>query len=172
MSTTAVNKLTNGNVYIGGNSHFGKIEEVDAPDIKHKFAEHKGLGLVGTPEYFSGIEKIELKLKLNSVYPDLIKQYANPRIGVSLQIRGSLESWGTGIQAENAYVCFITGKFKNLPAGNFKRQDNVELDVTMAVDAIRVEIGGVEQYAIDVTNNTYRVDGVDILATYRANLGI
>jgi hypothetical protein len=40
----SVNKLTNANIYIDGNSLLGKASEIDLPKITAKMAEHKALG--------------------------------------------------------------------------------------------------------------------------------
>jgi len=34
-----------------------------------------------------------------------------------------------------------------------------------------MEIDGVEVFEVDVMNNIYKVDGVDIMQQYRANIG-
>ena len=61
MSKIQINKLINANVYMNGSNLLGRAEEVQLPQIKHKMAEHKALGMVGSAEFFSGIEKLECK---------------------------------------------------------------------------------------------------------------
>ena len=45
MSKIEINKLTNANVYLDGVNLLGRAEEVQLPQIKHKMAEHKALGI-------------------------------------------------------------------------------------------------------------------------------
>ena len=52
MSKIKINKLTNANVYMNGVNLLGRAEEVQLPQIKHKMAEHKALGMVGSAEFF------------------------------------------------------------------------------------------------------------------------
>lgn len=68
MSKIEINKLTNANVYMNGINLLGRAEEVQLPQIKHKMAEHKALGMVGSAEFFAGIDKMECKIKWNALY--------------------------------------------------------------------------------------------------------
>jgi hypothetical protein len=168
-----INRLTNANVYLDGNSKLGKAEEIDLPAIAHKMVEHKALGMVGTAEFFAGIDKLTMRIKWNSFYADVMKKAANPTQTVSLQVRSSLETYtSNGRTAEVPVVCYITAQNKNFPMGNFKQHDNVELQNELSVYYCKLEIAGEEIVEIDVLSNIYKVEGVDILATYRQNLGI
>lgn len=168
----SVNRLTNANVYIDGINHLGKAEEVSLPDIKHKMSEHKALGMVGSFELFSGIDKLEGKIKWNSVYADVARKVANPFKASQIQVRCSIETYTpAGRAAQVPMVTFITATFKNAPMGNFKQQDNVELESTLNVLYVRQEIDGQVVMEIDVLSNIYKVDGEDLLQVYRANIG-
>lgn len=173
MASAQVNRLTNANIYINGLSKLGKAEEVTLPMIKHMLAEHKALGMVGKMEFFSGIDKMEMKIKWSSFYDDVMKIFANPLKPMQLQVRGSLETYTpAGRTTEVPVVCFITGSSKDFPMGTFKQHDNVELESNMSVTYCRLEINGAVIVEIDVMANIYSVAGVDILAQYRNNLGI
>lgn len=169
----SINKLTNANVYVDGASLLGRAEEINLPVIKHKMVDHKALGMVGTAEFFAGIDKMEAKIKWNSFYSDVLKKAADPMTPVQLQVRSSLENWGSsGRQSEKACVAYITASYKDFPGGNFKQHDNVEAESNLSVYYYKLEIDGQVIVEIDVLANIYKVDGVDKLATYRANLGI
>lgn len=169
----AIKKLTNANVYLDGNSLLGKAEEISLPDLSGKMTEHKALGMVGTTEFWSGLDKMEAKIKWNSLYPDVMRKTANPMKAYQLQVRASLNNYdSTGKTGEDAVVCFLTGTFKKHPGGNFKQHDNVEMENTLNVTYMKLEVAGSVIYEVDVLANIFRVDGNDLLATYRANLGI
>lgn len=168
-----IKKLTNANVYLDGNSLLGKAEEITLPDLTGKMASHKALGMVGETEFWAGLDKMEMRIKWNSMYPDVMKKTANPVKSYSLQLRSSLETHdSTGRTAQDPVVCYVTGTFKKHPGGAFKQHDNVELENMLNVTYIKLEIKGEEIFMVDVLANIYRVGGEDILATYRANLGI
>lgn len=171
--TIKINRLTNANVYVDGNSLLGRAEEINLPDIKHKMAEHKAIGMVGSAEFFSGIDKMECSIKWNSFYSEVLKKAANPMTAVQLQVRSSLENYTSqGRTAQLPVVAFISAAYKNFPGGNFKQHDNVEVSSQLSVYYYRLEINGEVIVEIDVLANIYKVDGVDLLAQYRANLGI
>jgi uncharacterized protein len=172
MSQINVNRLTNANVYLNGASLLGKAEEVDLPKITAKMAEHKALGMAGGLELPTGFDKLEARIKWNAVYRDVMVLMANPYNTVALQLRGNLENYGaSGRTGENAYVCFIRGQFKEVPTGNFKQHDNVEMESRLAVTYVKVEIAGAPVVEFDALANIYKVNGVDILAKYKQNIG-
>ena len=172
MANIQVNRLTNLNIYMNGQSMIGRAEEVNLPEIKHKLAEHKALGMIGTVELWSGIDKMEASIKWNSFYADAYSVAANPFRTVSIQGRGSMEVYNAaGRVAQQPVVIYLTGQFKNVPGGNFKQHDNVEITSQMTVTYMKVEINRQEIVEIDVLSNIYKVNGEDMLAEYRANLG-
>jgi P2 family phage contractile tail tube protein len=167
-----INRLTNANVYVDGKSFLGKAEEISLPDIKHIMTEHKALGMIAKMEFFSGIDKLEAKIKWNSFYPDALKKMANPTRALQIQVRGSLEEYTSqGRTAETPVVIFITGLPKNFPMGVFKQHDNVESESQLTITYCRMEINREPIAEIDTLANIYKVDGEDIFATYRQNIG-
>lgn len=172
MAEIAIKKLTNANVYLGGNSLLGKASEIDLPKVVQKMMEHNALGMIGTLELPSGIDKLESRLKWSSFYADVKRQFANPFNALNLQVRGNLESYtSAGRTEEVAYVCYMTAHCKDLPLGNFKRHENAEFESNLSVTYVKLEVDGVPVVELDVIANIYKVDGVDIMAQYRANTG-
>lgn len=170
---TQIRKLTNSNVYIDGTSFLGQAMEVELPSIIQKMAEHSALGMVGTIELPSGVDKLEAKIKWNSYYPAAMKATGNPNVATQMQLRGNLQTWESSALTEQvAAVVYMTATFKSFPLGNFKQHENVELEQDLAVYYVKVEIDGEEIIEFDAMSNIYKVNGVDILAEYRQNLGI
>lgn len=173
MSAISINRITNANIYMDGASLLGRAEEVNLPAIAYKMVEHKALGMVGTAEFFAGIDKMEAKVKWNSYYPEVMKKAANPFQTVNMQVRGSLENYTSGGKTgEVPVVCYMTAGYKGFPMGNFKQHDNVELESNLSVYYVKLEVDGSPIVELDVLANIFKVDGVDVLAQYRANLGI
>lgn len=168
-----VNRITNAVVYVDGNSLLGQVAEANLPVIKHKMAEHQALGMVGVAEFFSGIEKVEAKIKWNSFYRDALIKAGNPMSAVRMQIRGSLETYEGGSKTgEVPVVMYLNAAYKDFPMGSFKQSDNVELESNLTCYYAKMEIDGQPVVEFDVLANIYKVDGIDLLATYKANLGI
>jgi len=172
MSEITVNRITNINIYMDGGSFLGKAEEISLPSIGFKMAEHKALGMVGTMEFFAGFDKMEAKIKWNSFYRDALLKMADPFQSISLQARGSLETWSNGGRiAQVPMVVFMKVVSKNFPLGSFKQHDNVEVESNLTVYTCKQEIDGVAVMELDVMSNIFKVNGVDLLAQYKANTG-
>lgn len=172
MSKIEINKLTNANVYLNGTNLLGRAEEVQLPQIKHKTAEHKALGMIGSAEFFSGIDKMECKIKWNALYPEVFRTCANPFNTAMLQVRASLETYnGTGRVSEVPATAFIIGTFKEFPLGNIKPHENAEYETTLAVTYAKLVVDGQDIFEIDVLQNIYKVGLIDMLTQFKQNTG-
>lgn len=169
---TAINKITNANVYIDGANYLGLCEEIDLPQITHVMAEHNALGMAGQVEFFAGFEKMEARIKWTTPNAAAIAKYANPLQAVQLMVKNNLQEYGPGgLVSEVPVTTYMTAMFKNIPLGNFKARENAEYESMLTVLSVKQEINGVAIVEIDVMSNTYKVNGVDILANYKANIG-
>lgn len=167
-----INRLTNANIYMDGDNLLGRAEEISLPTLKSKMSEHKALGLQGAIELPSGFEKLELKIKWNAFYQDVFDKMANPYKSVKLQARSSLEIWEGGeMIAQQRVVCYATVQPKGFPLGNFKQNDNVELESELACTYVKLEIDGKEILEFDAMANIFKINGVDQFAEYRSNIG-
>lgn len=172
MSKIQINKLTNANVYMDGVNLLGRAEEVQLPQIKHKMAEHKALGMVASAEFFSGIDKLECKIKWNSFYPEVLIAAANPFTSVLLQVRASLETYnGAGRIEEVPVSAIIIGTFKDFQPDAFKPHENTNVETNIAVTCTKLIINKVPVLEIDVLQNIYKINSIDMLAKFKKNIG-
>lgn len=172
MAKIKINRVVNANVYLDGDSFLGRCEEVTAPDVKVKMADHKGLGMYGTLELPAGVDKIEAKFKWASIYPEVAAKVADPFKVVAVQVRGSIAVYNAqGRESEKPCVAHFRGVFKNLALGSYKQHDNVETSSDMTVYYAKWTVDGVDVIEVDVLENILKVNGVDALADYRANIG-
>jgi P2 family phage contractile tail tube protein len=170
-----INKVFNANIYADGSSFFGKADEVNLPGIKAKMSDpHAPLGAIGEVDYAAGFEKMDgCKIKWNGFYPEAIKKFSNIYQAVKLQVRFSIDQYSDNTRTgQLPGVAYLTVRPVDLPGGNFKAKSNPELETNLACTYIKLEINGVEQYELDFEAMIYKVDGVDLMAQYRANLGI
>ena len=167
-----INRLNNVNIYANGASLLGKAKELELPELTQVTDENKPLGAIGTTEYFSGFEKMEAKIIWSSLYGDVMALIADPFKVHNLQVRGSLDQHdSSGAQTPKPVVIYLTARFKSVPFGSFKAMENVELETNLAVTAIKMEIDGRPIVEFDATAMIYKVEGRDILAAYRENIG-
>lgn len=172
MPKISINKMINTNIYVNNVNFLGKAEEVELPDVKYNFEEHKALGLFGSPEFFKGVDKMEAKIKWNSVYSDVIREFSNPLKPVNITIKGHIDNYSSlGVQGSESVTAYIVGKPKEGPSFKTKAKENVDTSNTLAVDYYKLVINNVERYEIDILNNIFKVDGVDIMAKYHQNTG-
>lgn len=168
-----IHRLTSANFFVDGASMLGRAESFNSPTVTFKQSEHKALGLMGTIEYISGIDKMEGNIKWNSFYPEVMRKVANPFKAIRVQVRGNVEEYSGGSKVrEMPAVIFMTITPKNFPTGNFVQHDNVEIESSFGCTYLKVVIDGVEITEIDVEANIFKVDGVDLLLQYKQNLGL
>lgn len=168
-----IHRLTNANIFIDGGSMLGRAESFASPTVVFKQAEHRAMGMVGTVEYMSGIDKMEGTIKWNSYYPEAMTKMANPYQAVRLQIRGNIEEYSGGSKvADKPATIYMTVTPKNFPTGSFTQHDNVEIESSYGCTYLKVVVDGTIVTEIDVEANIFKVNGTDLLAAYRQNLGI
>lgn len=166
------NKVTNANVYDGAKSLLGKINEFELPNLEYMHGEHNALGMVGIIETFSGVAAMEATARVNSIYPEIIDAFSNPTVTKKLQLRTSLEVWtSNGREEEQPVIVFLSVRPANFPLGNFTPKENVELEYNLKVTSVKLVVNGVEKFEFDAENNILKVNGEDILANYRQNIG-
>ncbi len=166
-----INRITNANVYVDGASFLGKTEEIKLPDITTIMSEHKALGLVGKLELPSGLDKMDGEIKWSSFYKDAMAKMANPFQFVSLQVRASVETYGSqGRVEQKPLVVFMTVSFKKNPGGTIKQHDNAEFPSSFSCYYLKQVLDGQDILEFDVMANIYKVEGVDLLVDYRANV--
>ena len=167
-----INRITNANIYVNGNSLLGRAEEIKLPDISAIMQEHKALGMVGKIELPSGFDKLEGEVKWNSLYEEAAKAMANPFKAVQLQCRSSIETYGPGGRIEEVPLAtFLTVMFKKNPLGTFKQHENAEFSSSFTCTYIKQVMDGEELLELDYLANIFRVGGVDQLTDYRINIG-
>lgn len=165
-----INKLTNVNVYFDGANFAGRAEEVDVPELNFKMAEHKGLGLFGTFELPSGLDKMEARIKWAGVYPEVLKKVSNPYNARQIKVHGNLEEFGpSGQTAQTPVKITMSGFPKKLPGGKFKQHDNTEMETTFTITACKMVIGTETIFDVDVYANIFYSAGQDVLSQFRAN---
>jgi len=171
MPELKLNTLYEANGYINGRALFGQSEEFTIPGIKPKMNDHKGMGIAGTIETPSGFEKMEVKFKANSLYPDVTTEFANIYKEHQVLIFGNLQNWqGNNLTGEQAAKVTMKGKSKGTPDITVKHQDNPELQYALTITMVKVEVAGKVLYHLDLLANIFIVDGVDMWASRRQNL--
>ena len=74
----SITRVTNARVWIDGTAVIARAEEVALPKVKYKTTALKALGLVGETALHTIVDKMEARIKFNSVYPDFLAYASAP----------------------------------------------------------------------------------------------
>lgn len=167
-----ISKVYNARLYLNGSDFIGKANEVDLPKVKVKFADVNGLGMYADAEVPIGLDKMEARFLMNSIYKEFVEVVSNPRKAAKIIVRSSITWFGQdGVSQEKPFKAELRGVFKDSDTGKFKKGESTEAEATMSVFYYKVEVDGSTVVEIDVFNNIYKAGGEDIIADWRANLG-
>lgn len=171
------NVITDACVYIGANNdYFGRAKKVVPPRIKHGEIEDKSIGLLASLFLANGkIDgALETKITLNSFYQDAFLSVANPFSSVSLKICSNLMRFENDEVIDNTgLTLFMRGKSDEFGLlGEFNEHDNMDYELTFKCSMARLIDNGKELYYIDIPNNIWKVNGVDIRKDIIKNLGL
>ena len=87
-------------------------------------------------------------------------------------VRADVETYDTtGRVKEVPLVTMVTATFSKNALGGFKPKEKAEFSSTYQTTEIRQVLDGRETLYINTFTNEYRVDGVDVEAAYRRNIG-
>ena len=97
----------------------------------------------------------------------------DPYQETALQIRSNLLiAKGQGRAQHLPVRLDLRGWFSSAKEGTFKQGESAQSEYKLEVHALKLEIDGKEIKEVDIDNYIWRVNGLDILADYRRNLGI
>lgn len=167
-----INAIYNANVYLDGNNLLGKAGEFKLPEFEIGQDEYKALGMVGTIKLPNGVEALEGEITWNRLYPEVAAKANNPFKAAQLMVRSNLQTFDArGLVKEVAVVTTVTATFSKNGLGGLKPKEKSEQASTYQATEIRQMVDGRETLYYNAFKNIYRVDGVDVLAQMRKNIG-
>ena len=126
--------------------------------------------MIGSFKFTSGVEAMESRVLWNPSKAAL-KVMGDPNTVHNFQLRANHQEWTAAGVTQTPYVAYLRGQFTKFPGGSFKQHENVELECMLNIHFFKLEMNGEEIIQFDTFANIYKVNGVDIAATYRANIG-
>lgn len=166
-------RIVNAAVWLDGTIYLGRVAEFTLPELKQVMQDIKALGLYGKRKLPAGLDSMEAKLKFNGIYAEAMVLAANPFQAFNLQLRGHQEDWGpAGREGEASVIATLTGTFTSVQLGSYKPQENVEVDATLDVQFLQVEVAGDVVMKVDLGAQIYEVGGVDQLEGFRKAIGL
>ncbi len=176
MATGTIYVMTGVNLFCGDDdptkSKALTISELKLPSLEEEYADHKpGGGMVGI-EIPVGIKKLDSTFKLDGFDPDLMVKFGlNSKVRNVFTAYGNISDRRTGRDIGSKAV--IEARLGKVEADAFKRGDLQGHNYALN-EIVRyvLTFDGKEKIFWDFFENTWRVDGVDQLGTFNANLGI
>jgi P2 family phage contractile tail tube protein len=163
--------LKNMNLYVDGKGYAGVIEEIVLPKLTLKTEEFRGGGMDIPVKIDMGMEAIETSFTLRKFDQDMICQFGLGNGNrPNMTIRGSMSSDEDG--SEFPVVLNLRGIVTEMDFGSWKASENASLKVTVSLRYYRMEVDGNEIHEIDSANMIRKVNGIDLLAETRKNIGL
>jgi P2 family phage contractile tail tube protein len=169
-----VSKVLDANVYVNNESAHGQASEVTCPEVTPVMSEHNSLGSIGTLKTFAKkFEAMEATIKWSYAENDVLKSCGNFSKPMDIMVRSNKSVFDSGMEVtEIPVVIYMKGVPTKHVSGTFKSGESTEGETTLAVHYLKQEVDGEEIIEVDIRNNIYKVNGEDLLAEYKQNLGI
>ena len=165
-------KLKMMNLFNEGNSYLGQTGEVTIPKLVRKLEDWRGGGMNGTVKIDLGLgdDITEFNWKLGGIDDLIIEQWGAATVSANmLRFAGSYQRDDTG--ETTAVEIVVRGRHEEIDFGNQKAGDDTETSVKTIWSYYKLSIDNVVKVEIDIPNMIEMVNGVDLNAKHRANIG-
>lgn len=167
-------KLLDYEAYGDGNRLLG-ITTVTLPSVEYLSDTIKGPGILGEMDMPAmGMPgSMECEIEWRTIHADFTS-YIHNKNGVSFEFWGDNQEYdaGTNTWRHVGVRVAVTGIVKSAEFGNMEVAAESGSKITLELNRLKVTIGGKEKLLIDKFSKVYSVDGVDLYAEVRANLGL
>lgn len=166
-------KLKHMNIFNDGNSHQGEAKTVTLPTLTRKMEAFRAAGMDGPAMVDLGLgdDGIKLSYTLGGWSLLTLRQYGAVRAdGVMLRFMGSVQRDDTG--EDSAVEVVVRGRHEELNFGESSPGEDTEHEITTTCTYYRLVVDGEDIIEIDILNFVFIVDGVDLLAAHRRNIGL
>lgn len=160
----------NFNLFVDGESYAGQVDEINPPKLSLKVEEHRAGGMNMPVELNLGHELMVADFSMVAFDRKVLALYgvAEGQF-VQFTLRENLESYdGT----QTPVIHSMRGKIKEFDQGTVKPGDKPQIKVGLTLNYYKLQHGDVVVQEIDAVNMVHIVNGVDIMAVQRANLGM
>ena len=155
-----------------GNSYLGQTGEVTIPKLVRKLEDWRGGGMNGNVKIDLGLgdDTTEFNWKLGGIDELILEQFGAQTVdAIMLRFNGSYQRDDTG--ATSALEIVVRGRHEEIDFGNQKQGDDTETSIKTIWSYYKLSIDGVNKIEIDIPNMIEIVNGVDLMAKHKANIG-
>lgn len=166
-------KLKHFNLFNDGNIYGGIAKTVTLPKLARKMEAYRGGGMDGPVKADLGFGDDGIVLEWTLGGWDLIalRQYGTTRAdGVPLRFAGSAQREDDG--GTSAVEVAVRGRHEEIDFGDSTPGEDTEHKVSTTCTYYKLTVDGEVIVEIDLLNFVFTVDGVDLLAEHRRNIGL
>lgn len=164
--------LTNGAVWLNGRDFVGKINEIELPEMSWNTIEREGIGDLGTPNYPTRLEELECTVTLVDIVPEFSAIAYDYRKTHFLQFRGNVQKeTPNGEPTDLLLKVDLRGKFKQANLGSHSANEPLEGEHVLTCTYVKETFDGRDLLEVDILRPLYIVEGRDLAAPLRRNLG-
>lgn len=167
------NKLKLMNLFNEGNSYLGQVAEVTLPKLTRKMEKWRGGGMHGVVNVDMGLDDgvTEMTWKVGGLDELVLSQFAAASASAyGLRFAGSYQRDDTG--ETKAVEVVVRGRHEEIEFGNAKPADDTEMTIKTHWTYYKLSIDGKVMIEIDIPGGKEVVNGVDMLAQHRKNIGL
>jgi hypothetical protein len=168
------NYLNEWNVFVDGRGYAGKAKSVTVPKLNQQFTEFKAAGMnapvdVPMPRH----EKLEAQLVLNSFDIKTLELFGvAPGATVAFKVYGSLVSRNDDVHSTESILITMRGYIKSYDMGSWEAGGETSLNLGMTLVKYTLEHNGKAVIHSEPENMKLEINGKDVLADVRGNLGL
>jgi P2 family phage contractile tail tube protein len=166
-------KLKLMNLFNDANSYQGIASSVSLPKLTRKLENYRGGGMNGAAPVDLGLDDDALTVEwsMGGIDELVLSQWGSAKIGgVPLRFTGSYQRDDTGETL--AVEVVMRGRHKEIDMGDAKQGEDTETKVSTQCTYYKLTLAGKELIEIDTINLIEKVNGVDLLAEHRKNIGL
>ena len=161
-------------VYQEGKDIFVGITTVELPEIATQTTSVTGIGMAGEIDapvrgHFGSME-----VTLNWRTPTQTATWLTGGGGVALEIYGNIQvfSQGPNSYADQQIRITVRGRSKTYSLGSFEPGNTSDSSNTIEAHYLKIELDGKTPVEIDKYGHKCVINGVDLMATTRRNIGM
>jgi hypothetical protein len=170
MNTPANGILRDFALTVDGEGYAGNAEEVTLPALDLLIVDYKAGGLDAPLSIDMGMEKMQLKAKLNDTTADALATFG--LLGSqdkTVTLKGAAQNLDNSI---SQIAVSARGKCRTLTASPWKKGETANHEYVWDLSYYQYAVDGSVVHQIDVQNGIRIINGVDQLQNVRAALGL
>ena len=161
-------------VYQEGRDIFVGVTNVELPEIATQTTSITGIGMAGEIDAPVQGHFGSLELTLNWRTPTLTSSWHTGGGGGALEIMGDIQVFdhNTNNYANVSIRIVVRGRDKSYSLGSFEAGNTSDSSNTIEVHYLKIELDGTTVVEIDKFGYKCVINGVDLMATTRRNIGM